>query len=542
MDDILFSEAENTPTFHFTAEDLEFIKSGCNGRSPSEKELDIYGSLLEHRRTLAEGYAVSGLESDSLSLKQTYKDMLQKSEAIYGSRSMCGGLEASAHICSEYMRYIGRYDGDTRITAGAIPDSRAFVIGEGKTALSFGGKPRASKPQKPIKQRLAIILLDGEDYEASVRSLFSDSCARTLCTRIIRIEGYGMIGAVAELCVGVRMDQDRISRGTAPWQTLTKKYIGRHLVLCPTENAQSLCTVAKEHGLHATHFAFTDSKSRKITANGFELSTSVIRSLIYGKQPTVVTLPVPELSKRTAERSITVRQEGESRRHSIGTAIKAQGSIFAPVCICPETNAYADAVNALTDSILILLASGVDRRAVCSALCYELPKGDVSPEAMGEDMGLILGVYRVAVELAPSEGLTRVIYGKERTLSGALYATVPRKPVGDKFKEDGSYLALLTLGTDSEGMYSFSELRRMCDTFCDLYRDGRVLSAVAVRSSLYDAIDSLGGEMTAELSDNGRLIGDASLKGILFEVRDKKGLNIIGRVMTPEQKKPDLSE
>ena len=208
----------------------------------------------------------------------------------------------------------------------------------------------------------------------------------------------------------------------------------------------------------------------------------------------------------------------------------------------PRENAFAEAVNGLTDALLTLVSHGIDRRTVCSAVAYEFPRHGVSEKELGENLALILGVYRVGVELVLREGMTDVNYTDRRCLLATLYAEEPRRLIENKFTKEGSHITLLSLGSGSDGLVNFSDVRSLCDRFIELCKEGKVYSARAVTGDLSAALRDMSNELTAELADGGKPLIRVNCRGILFETDADTDLNLIGKVVTLPRAEADLTD
>ncbi len=499
--------------------------------SPAYEE-QIYEAIRKKRASLAQSCAISGINTDSLMLKETYADLLQKAEVLFGRRSKALTLEAAAGICGEYMRYIGRYDGQTNFcesTASAPEDAYCFTREDKSTAVVFGKEKRANSSQKKIKHGMAVILLDSNGDTSLLHSLFANEHIKNIYTHTEKINIYGIIGTLSALCDGVRADISRLSTELTPAELLVKEMPKAYLCFCHKENCRLLCDTASMCGISAIHFAYTD-KSGVLKTRECEIPIRQLSTLMGSENDIVASISEPDFLRAVKKSKVIATHNGKAIGIPYGCLSEACGRIISPACICPEENACGEAMDVLTDSILSLVSCGIDRRAICSALSYEFPSDGTSSEDIGEDLGLILGAYRVGIELAFSEGMTKLIYKKRRALLSVLYAQKPRISIEGTFVNDGSYLAFLSLGRGSDGMVDFSELRRVCDSFTELCKKGRVLSATAVIGSLSDAVGSMGGKLHAELFEGTEYAADAKCKGLLFETDCHEGLNIIGKV------------
>ncbi|MBQ8849368.1 MAG: hypothetical protein IJ011_03425 [Clostridia bacterium] len=521
---------------------LKFISSYYKGlgKCPTYGALKIFENVLTKRRKDADGALLSTLGCDSVALMETYGDLKAKYEALSGKKYKRMTLDEAARVSGDYLRMIGRYDALSKASAADTkPEADTLTVcAEGESVLAFGNKRDGALAKKLPKEKFAVILLDGENYENSARAFFSDRRARALCSGRARVGRFGIIGTLCALCAGARADLSRISEGTPESEILCNTHLGKYIVFTLPKNASAFCSLAELYGMTAIYFAVTETGGSLKTRTD-EIPLELIKILADSRRELPTCVAECDLSASAAPLSVTAKRNG-TVYDANEKLIKSDERLISALCISPEKNSFGSAVNAITDSILRLVAAGVDRRAICSAVSYSFQKNDVSPEALGEALSLILGVYRVCVELALSEGVTDVRYGERTALTSALYATAPRSDISAKFVKSGSRLVFLALGTGADGLVDFGALRRTCDSFTELCKKCKVLSASAVTTRISDSIEKMGGEFTAALSENGKLIADTPCRGILIETDDGSLSDVIGEVIC--RNAPDTAE
>ncbi len=560
MDNTLFSDTNEINNLFGLSEDefnavarlltnnnIEFIEAEYKtlDRMPTYSELKIYGSILETRRGCADSYLISGIESDSIALRETYADLLQKADAVFEKKTTRLSLDDAAFVCGEYMRYIGRRDRLTPLCSNAdntSDDALCLFESNGKAAVVFDQKAKKKKTAKTNKigKGYAVLLLDGEDYDARSASFFADGKVDVSYNCKIKIGAYGIVGALSTLTDGVRVDTPRLSSDIPQDRLLTREFFGKYLIFCPKDNLKLITDKAAEKDLSAIYFANTE-KDGLFTTRDMAMPMRLLRALSGSVREVAVCPAEPDFSS-ASKLCVTAKTKDGSYVIAENGLVKHSERLIAPLCVCPKKNAFGEAVNGLTDALLTLVAGGVDRRAVCSAVSYEIPRLGVSEKELGEDIALILGVYRIGVELVLSEGITDVKYTDRRCLLAALYAESPRKAIGNKFKKNGSHLALLSLGAGSDGLVDFSNIRHLCDRFSELCREGRVYSARAVSGDLSSALRDMSGSLTAELAAGGEPLTHVGCRGIIFETDTNTDLNIIGKVVNAPHADVDLTD
>lgn len=530
-----------------TPKNTEFIEAEYKGlgKTPSYAELKIFGAILETRRRYADSYLISEIESDSIALRETYADLLQKARAVFEKKTERLSLDEAAYVCGEYMRYIGRRDRLTSLCADtdSISENSLSIYEEnGKSTVVFEGKAKKRKSEKvrKIGKGYAVLLLDGENYDESAALFFADSKIDVSYNCRIKIGAYGIVGALCSLTDGVRVDTARLCSDIPAERLLTKEFFGKYLILCHRDNLKIITDKAIEMGLTATYFANTE-RDGLFTTRDMKMPIRLLRALLHSARETAVCPDEPNFSSVHKLR-VTAKAKDGACRISENEILRHSGRVISPLCICPESNSFAEAVNGLTDALLNLVARGIDRRAVCSAVAYEFPRHGVSEKELGENLALILGVYRVGVELVLREGMTDVNYTDRRCLLATLYAEEPRRLIENKFTKEGSHITLLSLGSGSDGLVNFSDVRSLCDRFIELCKEGKVYSARAVTGDLSAALRDMSNELTAELADGGKPLIRVNCRGILFETDADTDLNLIGKVVTLPRAEVDFTD
>ena len=492
-------------------------------RLPTFEELRLYGAILERRRTCAEGILVSSPDTDSIAVGETYKDMMEKARTLVGRKVDSLTLEESAAVLGEYMRMIGRYDCRSFVTG--IEREGLSIDCEGESLMVLGGKKRKKRrPSSPLnKEGYALMLVNNVP---AARSFLSEKSVRAMYERLVRVGDMGLIGLLSRECRGCVVDNYALSEELPLHTLMTDSFIGDYVVIVEHTNAKKLLALAKDRGIDVRHFANTEKKPF-IRGRHPRVPVGLVRELMESRRavrPTVSDTLAPYESLPVSA------VDGERARDITDTLLMSRGRLVSAICIVPEDNAFTGTVNALVDGILRLTAAGVDRCAISISSVYEFPKNDTSAEALGRNIGAILGVYRVGVELALMDGHTEVRYTDRRRLGCALYASASRTDMRSRFVSEDSYVGFLPLESRGDGLVDMASLRRVCDEFIKLVRRGAVLSARAVTKAPIETIGDMEGDMVAELSENGRIIAKTPCKGILFESSINLKNNAIGRL------------
>ena len=514
-------------------------------KCPTYGELRLYGAILDIQRRRADGAVISALGTDSIALMETYNDYKTKAVAMRGKKKAELTLDESAALLGEYMRMIGRYD--SRSFAKA-PKARLDVndltlISDGTPIKTLGASKEKikKKSKKRTEEKFALILLNADAKDSSLRALFNDKSARAKCKKAVRIGEFGLAGAISDICEGARADLSRLSADPPFHTLLTERFTGKYIVLTNAKQAKAFIEIATGHGVEAIYFALTENGDHLRTRYA-NIPLELARLLMTSRKaeqvcvcecdPSAAYTPLP-LSAKKGDKQFDSFDE---------SLLKTRERLVAAVSISPEKNSFGAAVNAMVDNTLRLVAAGVDRRAICSAAAYEFPRDDRDAESLGESLALILGAYRVGVELAFSDGLTETSYKTERKLTSVLYASAPRTPVAASLTTDGSYVGFLPLEKSDDGLVDFASLRRVCDRFCELKLKGKILSARAVTDEPSATVKKMENGFKVTFTENGKLAANTPCKGILFETADRGLEGIIGQTENPAADPDETAE
>lgn len=523
-----------------TSDNAIFIRNALKKekRSVSVAELRIYEAMLSKRRKHTDGATVTELETDRIAIKESYADLMQKAAVIYGKHKNGLTLSEAARVSNEYMKRIGRDDYTSVVAPRESLDPNKVTITCGRSAISFvpdNSKEFIDKEAlKPLANTAIALLLPAEgaekDYESEIKKFFK----LPLCRGQIKISNHGIIGALCDITNGFVADPSALAEGTDEQiNALVYEYSGKYLLFFSAEKKEALSKLADKHSLVFRYFAKTASDGRIICVGKssvrFNIPLSLVKTLKNSnRQETASVYSEIGSAEYILPKAIKKRT---SNVISDGTLVLANNRVIAAKYFRGNTGCYENAVNTAVDLLLELAAYGVNRRAVAFACQYEMPALESDSESLGEDLSLILGLYRVTMELASPTSYSDIRYtAKDRGMLCSAYAMRPKETVGRSFTSAGNKICLLSIAESSDGSVSFNELRRVCDKFYDLVRKGLVLSSVAVTGSATDALDSMSGELTYTLSEGSDYLKDGSFKGILFEVSDAKKLRSVAEV------------
>lgn len=499
-EELLGLSAEEAPDL--CEADLFYLQSYARSehRPVTYGQLRLTNALVAVRRSSAENYTLGDVYAKDGALLETYADLTEKASVLGAGGIHPQTLEEYASVSPQYMRRIGRGDDGApldRITGEApLPVGSAFVL------IS----PLCEEDEPFYGQRLRAMLEDGE-----IRALFR---------RSFQVGKYGLLGTLCNLCGGVFADLRLLPMGeTAPLTTLVSGYRGRGILCGTREAALWICRLAERFSLRADYFAKATDTGRWRTSRDLELSVdwsyTFLMGLMGARERRSVTLPATDLKTFCANRSVPMPL-------SIPHA-----TVALSLETCPESNSFAHAMNTAIDAVIGIVSRGVDRRGIGLSVSYRFGELE-GAEMLEEGLSAILGIYRVTAELALPQYPPRFSYsGAGRSVTCTAYSTA-RQLLPLSATGKGDTVCLLTFGRRGGGLPDFDSLRKVCDRFTELCREGKVYAAKAVRGlpeiALREMTEAFETVIEADFSDG------ASCQGILLEMKAPTELPVVARL------------
>lgn len=489
-----------------TLSDLRFCRDWYRQeqKTVTYGELGMLEALIAARRRSARNRAITRVCIRDRSLAQTYEDLLQKRRVLTSDLPPFLRLSEAADLAPRYMEMIGR-GGERRHSAGSelpcLPSGTAFVL-----LTSCDGADR-----QIYEKRVGALL---EDREIS-------SWYRGWC----RVDQYGILGTLAERCQGVFADTERLPQtGEKAFslRDLVLSYQGCLIVYTTKDGAMWLNRYAERYSLQATYFAKATETGRWRTSRDHtphtDIKISFLRALMHATDPSEAVLPT-ETMQYDASRIM----QGENlpvpnvARYAVTRAAWA------------EENCFSHAVNSVLDAVIALVSQGVDRRAVGLSLSYELPEYAADAEEMGKDLALILGAYRVSMELAAPQYTSSLQFmGDERRIVCTAYSPAQPLPYAVRMVAEGNKIYWLSFAREANGMPNFESFRNMCDRFCALKEEGKVLLARPVAGDMTSVLQEMAVDRILLPGKDASLCTSDGCQGILFACRTGEDLPEIG--------------
>ncbi len=517
--------ADYTPSMNLS--DFRFCQTQYrkDRRAPSFAELALLNGIVKERKSLADHRVISQVRIAVPAVADTYRDLSKKMVLLQPKRKHSPTLSELSLISGSYMRRIGR--DEQTFEENELPFQ--WLCADGGTIF-----PNESQTEEPfvLTAGVALVLLtpaeDAEgSYEENISRFLAAPQIRPLYSRSLSVAQFGLLGSFVRHCQGILMDPEFLPLAEEEPFTiphLISAYRGRTLLATTRENTAWLKEYAPQFGLSCTYFAKSTQTGRirgpKELRPLLDFSIPFLKGLIDGQESATAFVGEENLRIACEHTSLSLKaDDGSSICLGEGEVTARKGLLFAPVLSPAGENCFSAALNTVTDSILRLVCRGIDRRSLGLSLTYSIPRLGMTEEEHGKNLGLILGAYRVAMELALPEEGTRVIYtdGERRVLCTA-YAPTPQKKIPTRFVREGSPICYLSFQRTEDGLPRFESLRQMCDCFSELCAKGAILSARAVSGNPIATMRNMAKNGTFAVTEKAEEFSAYFCQGILFEL------------------------
>lgn len=494
-------------------------------RAPSFEELALINEVVRERRSSADHRLISHIRIASPAIAETYRDLIDKLAVLEPKRKLPPSLADLLSVSGRYMRRIGR-------DAVAFSKERIPLMWKPADPSENRSFPKEGDAQAfPLPLGAALILLSPaenelEEYERNTERFLSELRAHSPRTHAITVSRFGLIGLFVSHCQGIIMNPLTLTadgEDDFSFSTLTRAYRGLTVLAAPKEQVEKLTEYASRFGLVGSYFAKNTATGRirgpKEHCPVLDLSLPLLRAL--AKENDFAKISVEETVPLTVCSHLPITAKtatGEPIFTDEAGILSKDGYLFAPVWSKAESDCFGVALGTAIDALLSLIARGADRRQLGLSLRYSFPRAQIDEEILGQDVALILGAYRLTMELAlPEEGSTAVFSDGDRSLLCCAYAPVPNEEIPSRFVRIGSAVRYLPVRCAENGMPDFDDLRRICDDFHRLCEQGLVRSARAVSGDPLAVMEQMseGGSIrpSARVLDGGAFLP----QGILCE-------------------------
>lgn len=536
MEDRLYPPTQTEYLPRMNPSDRAFCQEAYRkkGRVPTEAEWRLLDGIVALRHGMAEAQAPAPLTAENKAPIETYRDLCAKLRVLEPHRVSPPTLSEAAAVAGAYLASIGR-SARTQGGVGSEPAPRLLTAKGEAVSLSLTDTPTLREHIHSLPPETALLLLTAEgasSYEDAVGELLSSPELSLLSPATLRVGEFGLLGTLSYLS-GIYADLSTLApKEEIEPAELLLGFRGARILTATREQIPFLYDLSVRYGLRAVYFAKVTAsgqwRARRSETSIIEMELSFLRRLMNGKERAAAKIPKERLRAVRRELPLYRSQEGQTEPLESGSYLTRDRLIFAPAASVGEQNPFGTAISTAIDALLCAVSAGVDRRALAFSFTYRLPRYETAEDALGKDLALILGAYRLCLELAAPEGGSSVDFCEgERALFCTAYGIPKQTPLPRFCLGGGTKLYYLSFRRDESGMPEFEDLRRACDTFHALYADGRVRSARSVAGILPEAARRMAGERPLSPTEAMSAYGDGFCQGILFEAEEILGLPIL---------------
>ena len=533
-----------TLTPELNLSNIRFIRATLKKtkRSITEAELKVCEDILAKRRRQAGEALIASVDTDCLAVKKTFDDLKKKASALYGKHKQSFSFEEAAAVSYDYMKAVGITDETAVVSTTSATSQSALTVFGSASALSILDEdvPKVGDIKTPINTYVALLRPKkgtAEAYNENIKKFFVECLRYSLHRGRVKVNEFGLLGTLSKITTGAKIDLSKLTRDKElQVKAMTSGFIGKSLVTFDQKKLDKINYLADKLDLHVTIFAKCEDSGviSAISGNNtvLQLPVSFILSLTQTHKQMSARIEGVDLSEFADHASPVVKKNGKAIRLTDGDIILDNNKAVSVKYFQGNKNCFVNANNAFIDAALELMAYGINRRAIRSAIEYELPAEQISDTEIGEDTALILGTYRAAMELAIPTSYSNVRYtDNKRGILCTAYAMPSKYTVGRCFKEEDHKVCFLGVTNDYDGFIDYKDLRRVCDYFFDLCKRGIVVSARPVTGKATDALDKMCGTLGYKLYPDNDYFYKLNYHGFVFEVIDSYKLHDIGDIV-----------
>ncbi len=490
---------------------------------------------------------------------QTYSDLLEKRRTVYPDRRSSITLAEMLSVCEGALRRAGKrtplantrllleHRGNTKSLTGDLP------ITQKGSRVGLRLLPSAQAASEHGVKLLVLIRAVGNTQKSVLSVLYGKQEALPMLQAFRPIGDGGLLREILSVCNGANIAPDCLS--------LTGEPLSLAAALCGKEDAV-LATVMQEDFPTLSKLL----SSLSLSARSFGAITDNGRISILEKKTERLTLRVPFLRSLLPTASLgaelraeaitkeaaylsTAPQKGLACAYLIKpetetppTVVDDNGTLCAGSHSAPSGSFFLNAVDTALASVLSLAASGIDYTAQSLAVALAVPKELSEPQAAGEAVSALLGLYRLQAELSLSTSdqtvlLDDIIRHPEITV----YAAATGNATPARLTREGAYVYCLSPHYFATGLPDFDSVRSLLGLLTSMRRDGILTGArVIARKTVAEGLKELyTDDLVCNLTGHALFSADVLRLGVLIETAkpiEARRVGIVAKRSTPREK------
>ncbi|MBQ7383414.1 MAG: hypothetical protein IJV72_01300 [Clostridia bacterium] len=472
-------------------------------------ELYLLDAIIRGTSSLPCAKTVTEVLASDSEIISSYNDLITKHHYTCGEIKHPLSLDSLSKVNSEYMRKIG--------VSFTEKNQRALSLFELDNTDKLIDSRDISAPMLPPET--AFLILTPTHALSPYASLFKCFAKTDAFDRLVirskKIDSRGIAFALSQMANGILGDLYSIPELVYPSElsALATEHHGKVIIALRKENIPAITAVARECGLETAYFAKSVGNNKFTLLNNKNISMSLDTALIrlMGESLFGTTFNITDKVSEvfTSRSHIMLKGARGAQRLAYGDIVAFSGTLYSPLHTELGENRYSTAMSAVLDSLLPLIACGVNLSDVSLNIKYTFSSEESTNESSNE-LSAILGVYRALVELCIADSPeTEYLEDSVNSLSLVAQAKLPVKVAPSHFKKAGDAVYLFSFNKAENGMPDFDSFRKMCGFINELVVSGRAVSVRAVSGKVIDTIDTMRGGF--------EFVGEASVANLLEE-------------------------
>lgn len=483
-------------------------------------ELYFLDTLLKNTHALPSSKAIVNLFTENDKIISTYNDLIAKYHYVNGNMKKPLSLGDIAKVGGEYMKKIG-----VTKKASNSEELKCFRTLEGDRMIS---SQRAEC--KPLPPETAFLMVtptneeESEEYISQFKRFSESEIFKSYVIDAVRVDERGIAFALSRMADGILGDLYSIPDVSYPAEIsdLACAKSRSFIIALEKNNIPTVANTAGKFRLSLTYFAKSVHGSKFTLLNNRNASMCVDTELIRLFGTSVVAADFKLTGKKAIEREerydeVLLNSGSVNRRLKYGDIVSLSGALVSVSRASFDVPDFTTGINTAISSILPLIACGCKLSEISLNNRY-IFSGINSEEKSGDALALLLGVYRVMIELCLFDSAyIEFIEGSLSSLTCAAYSDIPAEPIPSHFRQTGNAVYLLSFERDGDGMPDFNSFRGMCTFLRELISGKKAVSVRALRGTPEEALENMRGAFEFISNSSTEYILNEKAQGFIVE-------------------------
>ncbi|MBQ8310216.1 MAG: hypothetical protein IJX80_04285 [Clostridia bacterium] len=422
---------------------------------------------------------------------QTYADLIEKRKAVNPNASYPCTLTEAARLASMYLFRSGK--SNALRAASLIPENMTdncffpnrSCISAPESAYRLRVLP--FHPSTPQKGDLLLLLTPRDhqpplSFQKQTEELLDCNELLPYLKAVYTVRHGGLLRELLEITNHLWVDLSAFSplRIPLPMTVLTDQYHGCRILRIAESALSDTLKMIKERNINVCTFAqitddakYTFSRGREET---FTVNPQFMRLLFRYKEisvklPDETRVPMSPIRHRAVtERASKYLSSADFINRD--DAVTLNGVACAAASSSPRQALFKSAVYTALAPVFALSACGIDYSDQLLSIGMEFPKNHTDPTVAGECVSEILGLYRVQAELGlPAQAISLHTNAELTHPSITVFSVAEGEALRGSFSDSGHFVYCVCPQTETNGLPSFSSLRRLMTRLTQLGRE-----------------------------------------------------------------------